>query len=332
MDQRAAHLIVSVANLYYLQDCTQAQIAERLRISRPHVSRLLKRARQEGIVTISVRSPFAHAPEVAQELSGLFPMRDVLIVPSGEAAAGRAAEAAAAYLSSHLRREAVVGVSWGRTVRLVADSLPGDAPRRIEVVPLVGGMGPVGDEVHANEIARRMAMRVGGRYLVLNAPALAESRQAHALLVRDPAVRACLERAKRAHVTLVGIGGVVPGSTLMKSGYLTPEQLRGLQAAGAVGDICSRFFRRDGSPCPSPLSARVVGIELTDLRRVPWVVAVAVGSEKAAAILGALRGGYINVLVTDEATARLVLRLARDEAGSPRTGRPRSASRAVSVA
>lgn len=332
MDQRAAHLIVTVANLYYLQDRTQAQIAERMRISRPHVSRLLKRARQEGIVTISVRSPFAHAPELARELSDLFPLRDALIVPSGEATPVRVAEAAAGYLASCLRRGAVLGVSWGRTVLLVADSLPDSARRRIEVVPLVGGMGPVGDEIHANEIARRTALRVGGRYFVLNAPALAESPRAHASLVRDPAIQAILERAKHADVALVGIGGMVAGSTLVKSGYLQLDQLRRLRAAGAVGDICSRFFCRDGSPCPSPMNSRVVGIELTDLCKVPWVVAVAVGGEKAAAILGALRGGYINVLVTDEATVRLVLRLAHSEPAGPRTSQPKDVSHAVSAA
>ncbi|MBI4536834.1 MAG: sugar-binding transcriptional regulator [candidate division NC10 bacterium] len=328
MDERVGHLLVSVANLYYLQHRTQAQIAERLRISRPHISRLLKRARQEGVVTISIRSPFEHAPALSEELAGLFPLRDVVVVPSGEDTVSRVAEAAAAYLSSRLRRDAVLGVSWGRTVRLVVDSLTRESHRHIEVVPLVGGMGSVGDEIHANEIARRAAMRVGGRYYVLNAPALAETSRAQATLVRDPAVRDILGRARRAEVALVGIGGIVPGSTLVKSGYLKSDDLRGLKAAGAVGDICSRYFCLDGSRCPSSLDTRVVGIELQDLRRVPWTVAVAAGGEKAAAILGALRGGYINVLITDEATARLVLRLAQGGAPRPRSVRPVTGPRA----
>ena len=331
MDERVGHLLLTVANLYYLQNRTQAQIAERLKISRPHISRLLKRARQEGIVTISIRSPFEHSPARTGELVSLFPLRDAVVVPSGEAAAARVAEAAAAYLSSRLPRDGVLGVSWGRTVRLVADNLSRGSHRSIEVVPLVGGMGSVGDEIHANEIARRAAARLGGRYYVLNAPALAETSRAQGALVRDPAVRDILGRAKRADVALVGIGGIVPGSTLVKSGYLQPDHLRRLKAAGAVGDICSRYFCLDGSLCPASLDSRVVGIELQDLRRVPWVVAVAVGGEKAAAILGALRGRYVNVLVTDEATARLVLRMARGSAAQPRTGRPTHSSRAGSA-
>ncbi len=322
MDERVGHLLLTVANLYYLQNRTQAQIAERLKISRPHISRLLKRARQEGIVTISIRSPFEHSPALAGELVSFFPLRDAVVVPAGEGAAGRVAEAAAAYLSSRLPRDGVLGVSWGRTVRLVADNLSRGSHRSIEVVPLVGGMGSVGDEIHANEIARRAAMRLGGRYYVLNAPALAETPRAQAMLVRDPAVRDILGRAKRADVALVGIGGIVPGSTLVKSGYLQPDHLHRLKACGAVGDICSRYFCLDGSPCPASLDARVVGIELQDLRRVPWVVAVAAGGEKAGAILGALRGRYVNVLITDEATARLVLRQSRSAAAEPRAGRP----------
>jgi DNA-binding transcriptional regulator LsrR (DeoR family) len=140
---------------------------------------------------------------------------------------------------------------------------------------------------------------------------MAESASAHATLVRDATVRAILERARKVDLAVVGIGGMVRGSTLVRSGYLKPDHLRRLRGMGAVGDICSRFFCGDGSPCQSPLTDRVVGIELIDLRQLPWVVGVAVGVAKAPAILGALRGGYINVLATDEATARAVLRLAR---------------------
>lgn len=313
MDERTAHVLLKVAELYYLQDRTQAEIATALKISRPHVSRLLKRARQEGIVSISVRSPFGGSPALADEVRKLFPLRDLVIVPSGPAALARVAEAAGKYLASRIQRVSVVGVSWGRTVRMVADGMPGDPRRGVEVVPLVGGMGLVGDEIHANEIARRLALRLGGKYYVLNAPALAESAGAHATLIRDGAVRAILERARKVDVAVVGIGSVVPGSTLVQSGYLKPDHLRRLRAAGAVGDICSRFFCRDGSPCRSPITERVVGIALKDLRQLPWVVGAAVGPEKGLAILGALCGGYINVLVTDEATARAVLRVARAE-------------------
>ncbi|MBI2562798.1 MAG: sugar-binding transcriptional regulator [candidate division NC10 bacterium] len=311
MDQRAAHLLVTVADLYYLQDRTQAEIARALRISRPHVSRLLKRARETGIVTTSVRPPFGLSTGPAEELGKLFPLRDVRVVSAGGAPLPRVAEAAASYLASRIQRESVVGVSWGRTVRMIADVVPSDPRRSVEVVPLVGGMGPVGDEIHANEIARRLASRLGGKYYVLNAPALAERANARAMLVRDATVRGILERARKADVAVVGIGGMVASSTLVRVGYLKPDHLRRLRASGAVGDICSRFFGKDGAPCQSPLTDRVVGIELNDLRQLPWVVGAAVGTEKAPAILGALRGGYINVLVTDETTARAVLRLAR---------------------
>ncbi|HSB70420.1 MAG TPA: sugar-binding transcriptional regulator [Candidatus Methylomirabilis sp.] len=311
MDERTAHVLVKVAELYYLQDRTQAEIAKALGISRPHVSRLLKRARREGIVSITVRSPFGGSTVLADEIRKLAALRDLVLVPAGPAALARVAAAAGTYLASRVQRVSSVGVSWGRTVRMVADRVPDDSRRGVEVVPLVGGMGLVGDEIHANEVARRLASRLGGKYFVLNAPALAESPSAYATLSRDGAVRAILERGRKVDVAVVGIGGVIPGSTLVQSGYLKPEHLRRLRATGAVGDICSRFFNLDGSPCRSPIIERVVGIELKDLRQLPWVVGVAVGAEKAPAILGALRGGYINVLVTDEITARAVLRVAR---------------------
>ncbi|MBI4735624.1 MAG: helix-turn-helix domain-containing protein, partial [candidate division NC10 bacterium] len=124
MDQRAAHLLVTVADLYYLQDRTQAEIARALKISRPHVSRLLKRARETGIVTISVRPPFGLSTGPAEELGKLFPLRDVRVVSAGGAPLPRVAEAAASYLASRIQHESVVGVSWGRTVRMIADVVP----------------------------------------------------------------------------------------------------------------------------------------------------------------------------------------------------------------
>ncbi len=312
MDERTAYVLGKVAEMYYLQDRTQAEIARALKISRPHVSRLLKRARQEGVVSISVRSPLGDPTALADQMRKRFSLRDLVIVPSGPAPLAPVAEAAAKYLASRIQRVSMVGVSWGRTVRSVVDGVPSDPRRGVEVIPLVGGMGLVGEEIHANEIARQLAGRLGGKYYVLNAPALAESAGAHAALIRGGAVRAILDRARKADVAVVGIGSVGPGSTLVQSGYLKPDHLRRLRAAGAVGDICSRFFCPDGSPCRSSISERVVGIELKDLRQLPWVVGAAVGPEKAPAILGALRGGYINVLVTDEATARAVLRAARE--------------------
>lgn len=317
MDARTAHLLVNIAELYYLQDRTQAEVALALKISRPHVSRLLKRARREGIVTISVRSPFGGSAALVDEIRKRFPLREVVVVPSGPTAPAQVAQAAGQCLASRIQRVSVVGVSWGRTVRMVVDEVPGDPRRGVEVVPLVGGMGLVGDEIHANEIARRLAVRLGGKYYVLNAPAMAESASAQATLIREGGVASILERARKVDVAVVGIGSVGSASTLVQSGYLKPDHVRHLQAAGAVGDICSRFFCRDGSPCRSPIAKRVVGIELKDLRQLTWVVGAAVGVEKAPAILGALRGGYINVLVTDEATARAILRLTR--AASART-------------
>jgi DNA-binding transcriptional regulator LsrR (DeoR family) len=194
---------------------------------------------------------------------------------------------------------------------MIADSVPAEPRRSLEVVPLVGGMGPLGEEIHANEIARRLAARLGGKYYVLNAPAMAENPGARLTLMQNSAIRSILERARKADMAVVGIGGLVAGSTLVQSGYLKPDHLHRLKASGAVGDICSRFFSRDGTPCRSPIASRVVGIELHHLRQLPWVIGAAVGTEKAAAILGALHGGYINVLATDEATARAILRLVR---------------------
>lgn len=319
LDETTATLLVQAAERYYLKAQTQAEVARALGISRPQVSRLLKRGREAGIVTITIRSPFDRAVDLERELADGFKLQEAVVVPESGTPESRVARAAAEYLASRLQRESVLGVSWGRTVRMVIDLLPPGGAGGIEVVPLVGGMGPVGAEIHANEIARQAATRLGGRYYVMSAPALAQSPRSYAALRHDPAVHGILARAGRVELALVGIGGLVPESTLVRAGYLRSEDLRQLRRAGAVGDICSRFFGLDGSPCRTPITGRVVGIELADLGRIPTVIGVAVGPEKAAPIVGALRGGYVRVLVTDAPTAKEALRIAASGSAGARS-------------
>ncbi|MGH7264671.1 MAG: sugar-binding transcriptional regulator [Candidatus Rokuibacteriota bacterium] len=332
IDPVAAHVVVEVAERYYLREQTQAEVARALGISRPRVSRLLKQGRETGIVAISIRAPFDRPADLEREFEARFNLRDVIIVPESENPLTRVAQAAAEYVRSKIKAGTALGVSWGRTVRQVADLLPLGGGDAVEVVPLVGGMGPVGSEIHANEIARQAAARLGCRYYVMSAPALTQSSSSHAALVRDRTVRGILMKARRVQLALVGIGGIVADSTLVRAGYLSADDLRGLRRDGAVGDICSRYFCVDGKPSEARIARRVVGIELTALRQIPLVIGAAAGKEKTAAIAGALRGRYVDVLVTDVPTARSVLRLAvpsrpgRRDAATPGDSLPRPAT------
>jgi len=304
-------LMAKVADLYYLRDLTQQEIADRLGLSRTAVCRLLQRARAEGVVRIEVNPPEESHQELERELEERFGLREAIVVTgrSESPTLTRRAlgQAAARYLDRCLKGREVVGISWGSTLEEVVHHVR-QRPLRTIVVPLVGGAGQVAPGIHANDLARRLAQAQHGEVHLLHAPAVVSSPRVRDALYSDPGIRHSLDLARRAQVALVGVGALVSSSTLVQTGYFSPKEFTTLREQGAVGDVCTRPYTRDGLPVDEELQRRIVALELEDLRRIPTVIAVAGGLEKAEAILGLLRGRLADVLVTDHLAARVVVR------------------------
>jgi len=307
-------VMAKAAELYYLRGRTQQQIAVRLGVSRPTVSRLLSRARALGIVRIELDTPEGTHHDLGRDLEDLYGLREAIVVTgrseSPVATRRVLGQAAAAYLTRTLKGKERIGISWGTTLAAVIGAL---RPRRLRptVVPLVGGLGRVASEIHANDLARRLADLQGGAVHLLHAPAIVARRAVRDALLSDPDIAGILAQARSVQLALVGIGALVPSSTLVQSRYFSAEDLSALKGRGAVGDICTRSFGRDGEPVDPALDARILAVDLADIRRIPTVIAVAGGLEKADAIAGALRGRLVDVLVTDHLAARAILRAAR---------------------
>ena len=190
-----------------------------------------------------------------------------------------------------------------------------------KVVQILGGVGNPGAQVHATQLTQRLASLIGGSPVLLPALGVVASPRARNVLLKEPYVEEAMAYFGKLDLALVGIGALEPSKLLSSSGNrFSPSELRELQSHGAVGDICLRFFNARGEPVRTPLNDRVIGIDLNHLRRVSRVVGVAGGSRKVRAILGALRGRWINVLITDCDTARALLDEPESESISPRTG------------
>jgi DNA-binding transcriptional regulator LsrR (DeoR family) len=313
-------LMAKVADLYHLRGLTQQEIADRLGLSRPAVSRLLARARAEGIVKVEIAFPEAGHRALERELEEQFGLREAIVVAgrSESPAATRrvVGQAAARYLGRRLHGGERIGISWGTTVQAAVEHMSRRA-LRVTVVPLVGGVGQVTPGIHANELASRLADRLDGRVHLLHAPAVVAQRDVRDALLSDPEIRKALDLARRSDVALVGLGALIASSTLVRTGYFTADDLKTLRRKGGVGDVCTRSFTRDGQPADGALDRRILAVELEDLRRIPTVIAAAGGMEKAEAIAGALRGRLASVLVTDHLAARAVLQTTREWAETP---------------
>lgn len=307
-DLERVHLLGRVAQMYYEQSATQETIAAALNISRPTVSRLLKEAREEGVVQIIINSPFRYVSEVESALLRQFPgLRQARVLQTDEPLV--VARAAASYIGSIVRDGDVIGVSWGHTMEDVSGHLPARPLQGATVVQLNGGVARGGTGTNAHEVASRFGRAFGAEVYYLQVPAIVDSPGVLDALLQNRETARVLEIGRQATVAVYGIGYPEGQSVLVQAGYFTPQYMQGLRRRGAVGDICSRYFTQDGWICDPDLNSRTIGLALPALGKVEHSVAVVSGAHKAAGALGALRGGFLNVLVADEATAREILHL-----------------------
>jgi DNA-binding transcriptional regulator LsrR (DeoR family) len=292
-----------------VQKLRQAQICEQLALHQSTISRLLKRAEREGIVRVTVSAASGTHPEIEDALQAQFGLRSVVVVDStgDETQIARDLGAAAAYyLETTLKRDEVIGISaWSAALLGMVDAMRGHQRwKGVRVVQILGGVGSPNAEVHATQLTRRLAQIVGGEATLLPAPGVTGTTDARRVLLKDPFVRDALALFRSITIAMVGIGAIEPSRAIASSGNVfAPRELKQLAAAGAVGDICLRFFDAAGRPVASALNERVISMELGDLIKVKRVVGVAGGRRKLAALRGALAGGLVNVLITDLQTA-----------------------------
>ncbi|MCR4406811.1 MAG: sugar-binding transcriptional regulator [Anaerolineae bacterium] len=309
-----AELLAQVANLYYEENLTQDEIAHRIGTSRSTVSRLLHEARAAGVVEIIIHYPWKTMSELEQELTGRFHLRHARVLagqgrPYPEILRGLGV-LAARYLESVLQESSILGISWGTAVHSTVQALRPERKLPITVVQMIGAVGTGDPLIDGPDLARLLANIYGGECRYLHAPLVVEDAQVQEMLLQEPRIRETLSLACQADVALVGIGSTVPEvSSLLRAGYLDLETLMQLRAQGAVGDVCARHYDAQGRLLDIELNQRIVGIELEALHHIEQVIGVAGGEAKAEAILGALRGGHVNVLVTDDVAAKRVLAL-----------------------
>lgn len=301
----SAELMYAAARLYYLEDMNQAAVAAHLGTSRTTVSRLLSEARRAGIVRIEVNRPEpttdADLEKRAAEALGLDAVYLSTLSARDHLGAALAPALSRALRAVELSAGDVLLVSSGRTVYEAAQFelpyLPG-----VVVAPMVGGQEEPEAWYQTNEITREVAVKIGGRPSFLYAPAL-PGPDLYQGLQSDPSIRRVLAQWEEASCAVLGLGA--PPLTRRSRPAFVPTDPELLRAA--VGDVCSRLFDHDGEPVVFPGSERLIATSLDTLRALPVSIAVAVGAEKVVGISVAARAGYFNRLVTDPATAGLLV-------------------------
>ena len=301
-------LLVEVAKLYYEDQLTQTQIGRQLQTSRSTVSRLLKEARDKGVVKITIDYPWARDSALERTLTETFDLTNALVLRSNDRPESEVIDGlgilAAGYLETTVQDGMVLGVSYGRSIAATVRHVAGGR-RDLTVLQVIGALGSGNPLQDGPDLARQLANKYGATYRYLHAPLLVESAETRDRLLQEPLVKDLLQTAKQANVVLMGVAPLTEdASGLIFTGYLNKRDLGRLKKAGAAGHMCAQFFGTEGELIDTPFNQRAITIGLETLKTIPTVLTVAGGKEKAAALRGALRGGYINVLVTDDEAAR----------------------------
>jgi DNA-binding transcriptional regulator LsrR (DeoR family) len=308
-------LITKVARMYHERGVRQTDIAEALHISQARVSRLLKRAAELGIVrTVVAAAPGVHT-EVEEALEDRYGLAEAVVVDvegTNDEVIAALGSAGATYLETTLTGRERIGISsWSQTLLAVVDRMrPFRVPGAESAVQLMGGVGNSSVQTQGNRLLTEFARLVGATATFVPAPALVGNKIMRESLLNDAAMESIAREWARLTMVLAGIGSLPPSPLLRASGNAADlaEQDR-LHAAGAVGDVCLRFFDSAGTLVPSDLDDRVVGIDADTLRSIPRRIGIAGGVSKHKAIHAAVSGGWVNVLITDTGTAAALLRL-----------------------
>ncbi|NKF30593.1 sugar-binding transcriptional regulator [Pseudomonas sp. BGM005] len=306
-------LLTKIASLYYEEGLKQSEISQQLDLSQSFVSRALSRALKEGIIKISVLRPLHFHLDLERELQKKYSIRQVIVVePTGigdDALKQAIGSAAAHYIETTVTEKDRIGISsWSSTIRAMVGYMHNSKQKgATEVVQLLGGVGNKG-AFEATLLTQQLATLFGCPSYLLPSQSIEQSVESRHRILQLDEVREVVDRFSNLTVALVGIGELEPSQLLRNSGnYHTQSMLKLLAERGAVGDICLRYYDAQGRPVLDESEEVVVSIDLKQLHSIDRVIGLAGGERKANAIRGALRGGFLDVLITDLATAQSLM-------------------------
>nr|WP_226926613.1 sugar-binding domain-containing protein [Jonesia denitrificans] len=306
--------VLKAASMYYLQDVKMETIARHLGTSRSTVSRMIKAARETGLVEINLRPTHSRAPGIRQYLRERWGV-EAFVVPvldstSHEARLDQVALTCARLLASWLQSEMVLSIAWGTTTSAIARHLPAKPIHGAIVVQLNGAANTRTSGVaYAGDLLAAFADAFDAHSVYFPVPAFFDYEETKDAMWRERSVRRVLDVQAQTDIALFSVGattGALP-SHVYSAGYLEPEDIAVLDTEGVVGDVCTVFLRADGTYADIPINRRATGPTPDQLTTFPRRVCAVAGDNKVPALLAALQAGVITDLVIDEVTATRLL-------------------------
>ncbi|CEI83381.1 DeoR family transcriptional regulator [Oceanobacillus oncorhynchi subsp. incaldanensis] len=312
MNIEERRLMTKVVKLYYLEGWTQTEIAKKINKSRPIVSKLLKQAKEKQIVEIYLKDSTVHTVQLERELEQKYNLKEAIVIESAhsgpELIMRKLGVVTARYIEKKLDQINTIGISWGTSVYAVVEAFQYQANKPVHLIPLIGGIGQNYIGYHTNSLLFELAQKLNSTSSYLYAPAVVESEELRNHIVRSKDVKEVLTKGKQVDIAIVGIGNPGIQNTMTEMGYLLEEDQQSLLNAGAIGDINSNFFNKDGELVDHPLNNRTVGVKLEDIKNISEVITIVRGDYKLFPLHVALENNFITTLVIDSDTAEKLLK------------------------
>jgi deoxyribonucleoside regulator len=310
LSEEEYRLCIRVALLYFENNLTQDEIGKILGYSRVKINRVLKQARESGIVDIRVHQPIDGYFSIEDDLMRKYSLRDAVITPNANPGSElylSLVRGAARWLGRHLESGMFIGIGLGRTVSYLPQVFHMDNPVECIFTEVVGAASETSGRKVSYNITSKLAELAGGRAELFYAPTIVSNPELKTRILSEPSVIKSLQRARKCHIVLQSVGPVDKSALLYINGHLDEKRLIELQEMGAVGDAMGHYFDRNGKPVQSWIDECIIGIDLEDLNKILWSVLIGGGKEKVLPIDSALKGKLFNVLITDLGTAQALL-------------------------
>ncbi|MBM3712326.1 MAG: sugar-binding transcriptional regulator [Actinobacteria bacterium] len=305
-------LMVKVAKLYFNNKLPQLEIARKLKISKYQVTRLLKMAEKMRIVKIIISDPTLNVTSLEERLEEGFNLKRAIVVEnkglSVDEIRSKIGVEAARYLLEIIKDDDIIGISWGGTVNEVVNNLPSEINRKVKIIQIIGASHQLSIKLSAHDLAKRFGAKFNVEPLLLFAPAVVINKKTRDLFLEDVSIKKVFDYFNKINLAIFGVG-TLRSEPFLESEYLSKDDIESLKESKTVGDVIGNHYDIDGNPSDTTLKSRTIAISLEQLKEIPYTIAVAGGEEKAEAILGALRGKYINILVTDSKAAEKILQI-----------------------
>ncbi len=301
---------VKIAYWYYHLGMTQEEIAHKVHYSRQRVNRIINHLVDDGVVDITINGLENEHIKLENALERHFHLKQVVVAdtqPSTLPMLSVLGKRAAEFLEGFITDGKTVGVSWGITLGETVKNIRAVRRMGCTIVQLAGGLNTTSQISKPDEICRILANKLGCEYRILYAPAIMNSSFAREVMAKEEAFREVFELIGHCDIAVVGIGELDENSTIVTQGYLGADEFEALRQDGYIGNICFHHYKADGSFGDNNLSERIMGVDFATLRRIPSVVAIAGGAKKADAVIGALRTGCIDLLITEVELAQAIV-------------------------